>query len=103
MIIAFDFDGVLSEKGIQRLAIKMRRERNEIWIVTMRKCNDFSNKELKPVLDKLGLTEYNVIFCNEQPKWELLKGINADIYIDNINDEFETLKEHTNIIPLLFK
>lgn len=103
MIVAFDFDGVLSDIQMQGLAVKMRREANEIWIVTARSEKEFNKNVLKPVLHKLFLTEYNVIFCNDKPKWELLKGINADIYIDNINDEFEIIKQHTNIIPLLFK
>ena len=103
MVVAFDFDGVLDDIGMQNLAIKMRREKNEIWVVTMRSENDFNKNVLKPLLHKLFLTNYNVIFCNEKPKWELLKGINADIYIDNIEDEFEDLKSNTNVIPLLWK
>ena len=102
MIIAFDFDKTLDDARLQRLAIKMRRERNEIWIVTARKDNDYNKSILKPTLDKLGLTVYNVIFCDEKPKWELIRGINADLYIDNISDEFEDLATKTKTIPLLW-
>ncbi len=103
MVVAFDYDGVIDNEKIQRLAKKFRSAGDEIWVVTMRSDNDFNKGVLKPVLKKLGLTEYNVIFCNDKPKWEYLQGINADIYIDNITDEFEILINHTNVIPLLWK
>ena len=102
MVVAFDYDGTLDDPALQRLAIRMRREKNEVWIVTMRRENEFNKNVLKPVLQKLGLTEHSVIFCNDQPKWELLKGINADVYVDNISDEFEVLRNHTTVIPLLW-
>jgi hypothetical protein len=102
MVVCFDFDGTVDDKRMQRIVLKMVRDRNEVWIVTARKENKFNKGILQPVLDRVGLTEHNVIYCNEKPKWELLKGINADLYIDNISDEFQTLKEHTNIIPLLW-
>jgi hypothetical protein len=102
MVVAFDFDRTLDDVRLQRLAIKMNKERNEIWVVTMRKDNDFNRNFLKPVLSKVGLSVYSVIFCDEKPKWEYLRGINADIYIDNISDEFETIRNHTNVIPLLW-
>lgn len=102
MVVAFDFDHTLTDIRLQRVALKMKRERNEVWVVTMRRESEFNKKALKPVLNEIGLTEYSVIFCDDKPKWELLKAINADIYIDNISDEFEILKEHTNIVPLLW-
>ena len=102
MVIVFDFDGVLSDKRIQSLAIKMRCG-NELWICTMRSDNEFNKNLLQPVLSKLGLTVHNVIFCNEKPKWEYIKGINADMYIDNNSNEFEIIKNNTNTIPLLWQ
>lgn len=102
MVIAFDFDKVLTDWAIQKLALKFRMANNELWIVTMRNDNEFNKKILQPVLDKLYLTQNNVIYCNEKPKWEMLQLINADFYIDNISDEFETILNHTNTIPLLW-
>lgn len=102
MIYAFDFDGVCDNVLIQELILKIRKQGNELWIVTMRSDNDFNNKVMKPVLDKVGLNKRSVIFCNNKPKWEFLQAINADIYIDNITDEFEILKNHTNVVPLLW-
>lgn len=102
MVVAFDFDGTIEDKRLQDFAIKLRRSDNEVWIVTMRSDNSFNNEKLKPVLNKLGLSKYNVMFCANKPKWEVLKDINADLYIDNISDEFEVIKNHTNTIPLLW-
>lgn len=102
MVYAFDFDGTVDDTRLQELAIKLRKEKNEVWVVTMRRDNEFSNAKMKPVLNKLGLTKYNVIFCDGKEKFEYLKSINADIYIDNIMDEFETIKNHSHTVPLLW-
>lgn len=102
MVIAFDFDHTITDIRLQRLAKKMIRERNEVWIVTMRKENDFNKKIVKPVLDKIGLPEMRVIYCDEKPKRDFLAGINADVYVDNISTEFSQIINHTNTVPLLF-
>lgn len=102
MVVAFDFDKTLDDKRMQDFALKLKRSDIEIWIVTMRRDNEFNNNILKPVLNRLGLSKHNVVFCDEKPKWEYLKSINADLYIDNITDEFEIIKNHTNTIPLLW-
>ena len=102
MVIAFDFDKTIADERLHRFAKKMKREGNEIWIVTMRSDSYFNRSVLNPTLGKLGLTEHNVIFCDEKPKEEILQMINADIYIDNISDEFESISGHTNTIPLLW-
>lgn len=44
----------------------------------------------------------NVIYTNNKPKIELIQSINADIYIDNITNEFRAIGDYTNTIPLLF-
>lgn len=102
MIYAIDYDGTIDDVRLQRLALKLIKQKNEIWVVTMRSDNEFNNSAIKPVLDKLGLSKYSVVFCGNKPKFEYLQAINADVYIDNITDEFESLKEHTNIVPLLW-
>lgn len=102
MVIAFDFDGVLDNILLHGFIKKIRKSENEIWVVTMRKDNEYNNKIMAPVLNKLGISKFNVIFCNDKPKWEWLKDINADIYIDNIFDEFDVIKNYTNTVPLLW-
>ena len=102
MIVAFDFDGTIDDARLQNLAKKLRGEKNEVWIVTARRETQYNHDLLKPVLNKIGLTNYQVIFCDDKPKWELLQSINADIYIDNISNEFDIIKNHTNTIPLLW-
>lgn len=102
MVVAVDFDGCIDSEQMQRLIKKLNKERNEVWIVTARRGNNFDKDKLKTVLMAVGLTEYHVIYCNGKPKYDMLQMLNADIYIDNISDEFESLFNHTNVIPLLF-
>ena len=92
----------MSEVIIQSLAKKLIEEGNEIWVVTMRKDNEFNNKIINPILKKINLTKFNVIYCNDKPKIEMLEMINADIYIDNLSTEFDNILRGTNIVPLLF-
>jgi hypothetical protein len=102
MVIAFDFDRVISDKRIQDLAKKMRSCKIETWVITMRKDNVFNRNVVYESIKNAGIGFGNVIFCNEKPKEEMLQMINADIYIDNISDEFESIINHTNTIPLLW-
>ncbi len=102
MVIAFDFDGTIDDIRLQNLANKMKFEKNEVWVVTARRYTKYNADLIKPVLNKIGLTNYQVIYCDDKPKWELLQSINADIYIDNISSEFDIIKNHTNTIPLLW-
>lgn len=101
MIISIDYDKCLSDKRIQTLVKRMVIERNEVWVITKRSDNDYCRNELKPVLDKVRLTFGNVIFCGNRPKLEMIQMVNADIYIDNISNEFQDILNHTNTIPLL--
>jgi len=102
MVVAFDYDGILSLSKVQKLVKKMIREGMEVWIVTARRDNDFNQNKLKPVLEKLGLTEHRVIYVDEKPKIEYLKLINADLYIDNDSSEFYEINNFTNTIPVLY-
>lgn len=101
-IIAIDFDGVLTDEWFLKLAKKLVKEKNEVFIVTMRSDNEFNNKRIEPILRELQLTKYNVVYCNKKPKLEMLEMINADVYIDNIDAEFHNILRNTNIIPLLY-
>ena len=101
-IIAFDFDETLSTSRLQVLAKKLRKEKNELWIITARTDNDFNKDYLRPILKSLFIPECNVIYCSHNPKLEMIKMVNPDIYIDNITDEFEDILNHTNTIPLLW-
>ena len=102
MNIALDFDGVITDVDLHRLIFILKKNGNEIWIVTARDDNEFNLKFMQPYLTKFGLTKYSVIFCGDKEKWEILKKINSDIYIDNISDEFENIKNHTSVTPLLW-
>lgn len=101
MIIAIDFDGVLTNYKMQILAKKMISEKNDVWIVTKRRIG-MDNKDLQKVLDFIRLPMSKVIFTNNKDKEEFLKGINADIFIDNENNEFANLMSYSNVLPLHF-
>ena len=100
--ICFDFDSTFTDLRIQTLAKKLIRERNEVWIVTARKENEYNKKIVLNLATKVGLSEHSIIYANEKPKFELLRAINADVYIDNISDEFDKIKNYSNTVPLLW-
>lgn len=102
MIVAFDFDKVMDDIKIQIFAKKLISERNEVWVVTARKDNDYNHKIIDGVIKRIGLSKYNVIYCDEKPKYDFLQAINADLYIDNINNEFQIINNHTKTIPVLY-
>ena len=102
MVYAFDFDGTLDNESVIRFAKKLAIEGNELWVVTMRRDDEFNNKKIDPYLKKIGLSKYSVMFSGGKEKWQLLNIIGADVYIDNISDEFEIIKNHTGAIPLLW-
>lgn len=102
MVIAFDFDSTITNKQVQKLANKFVSQGNEIWIVTARRDNDYNVNTMLSELKGVKITNHQFLFSNSKPKYEILKDINADLYIDNITDEFEMIQRHTNTIPLLF-
>ena len=101
-IFAIDFDGVMDDIRIQNLVKKLIQEGNEIWIVTARKENEFNKNIVLNLSNKIGISEYRIIYSNGKPKFDMLNAVNADIYIDNISDEFEKIKNYSNTIPLLW-
>ncbi len=103
MVVAFDFDGVADDNKVQKLIRKLIVTGNEVWIVTMRKENEFNKNIVNAVISKLGMTIYSVIFCNDKPKLEMIKMLNADLYIDNNDFEFSEIMNYSMTIPLLFK
>ncbi len=98
-VIAFDFDGVLDDPKMQKFCRKLKSEGNEIWIVTARSDNDFNKSK---ILNKIGISEYMVLYAGNKSKVPLLESITADLYIDNITKEFFDIQNHTKTIPVLF-
>lgn len=103
MVIAVDFDETLTDKRIERLILKFSEQGNEVWVVTARRDNEFSRSALLPVLKRLKLTIFNVMFCNGKPKIDFLEAIGADMYIDNEYYEFEAIASNTETVPLLWQ
>lgn len=103
MIFCVDYDGVADDPRVQRFIKKAILELNEVFIVTARRQNEFSENEMKFFLKNTGMQKEMIIFCDEKPKMEILFGINADIYIDNIDDEFQNILNSTDVLPMLLK
>lgn len=102
MVYAFDFDGVADTEKMQRFIIKLKRERNEVWIITKRREDKFNKDYMAPVLKKIFVSEANIIFSNNKSKIELIKAINADVYIDNISEELNDINNYTDSVSLLY-
>jgi CTP synthase (UTP-ammonia lyase) len=101
LVVAVDFDGVLSEIKIQNLVKKFRLSGVQVWVVTARKETTYNIELIEKVICNLGISSHQVIYCNEKPKFELIEALNADIYIDNINKEFLNINT-TKTVPLLY-
>ena len=102
MVVAFDFDGCLSEYKVQVLAKKMVRSGGiEVWVVTKRRSGEH-NKDLFLVLDKVGISKSQVIYTNDKSKKEFLEGINADLFIDNDVMDFYEINNETNTLAVHF-
>jgi len=101
MIIAVDFDSCLSEANMQSFIRKARKSGNEIWVITKRREGEH-NVDLFKVLDKVGLSIGQVVFTNNKAKFDFVKALNADIFIDNESGEFEVINDYTNTIPLKY-
>ena len=101
LVVAVDFDGVLSEIKIQHLVKKFRLSGVQVWVVTARSENKYNIELIEKVICNLGISSHQVIYCNEKPKFELIEALNADIYIDNINKEFLNINT-TKTVPLLY-
>ena len=101
MVIAFDFDGVLSNLKMQQFARKCMRSGIDVWVVTARREGEH-NQDLHKVLLKIGLTLGKVIFTDSKEKIDYLKGINADLFIDDNSTEFNSIMDYTDTIPVWF-
>ena len=106
MKIAFDFDGTLEFKNIQKIAKKLIKEGNEVWIVTSR--YDLDNqynyvlngmkekylrkkvKQLNKIKEKLSIP---VHYTNMNWKGSFLEENNFDLLYDDNQIEEDHLKK----------
>jgi len=101
MVIAFDFDGCLSTYKVQQFAKKCITEGNEVWVVTKRRSGKH-NVDLEKVLKDIRLPLVRVIFTDDEDKFKFIRGINADLYIDNDSSEFLDISNMTNTLPVFY-
>jgi hypothetical protein len=97
MKISFDFDSCLGEERMQKLAKKFVEDGHEVWVTTSRLSDEVApskhwNRDLKKVVDEVGISILHVQFTNGDDKWKLLKGF--DMHFDDDMVEIELIEEH---------
>lgn len=96
MKISFDFDSVLAEERMQKVAKKFIKEGHEIWITSSRMNNEYGklnwNKDLLSVAKKLNIPLDHIQTTNGEDKWLFLKGF--DIHFDDNQFEIELIEEN---------
>lgn len=94
MKISIDFDGVLSTELMQRHAIDLILNGNDVWVTTKRYgviTNDWeNNNDLFFVTDALNIPRSKIQFTYRKPKYLFLTGF--DLHIDDDNKEIEMIK-----------
>lgn len=101
MKISFDFDGTLDREDVQLYAKKLLDAGHEVWITTARYRNNphirRKNNDLFRVANKVGIPMNKIIFCEMEPKWEVMSGEGFEWHLDDSDLELEGLAENTSI------
>lgn len=92
--ISFDFDGTIELERYQNIALKLKSEGKNIYIVTRRQ--DTQSKSVYEVADKVGIPHSRVYFTNGKMKWETIKRLGIGIHYDNNPDEIKLIEENTD-------
>jgi len=106
MVISFDFDDtvfyrdmIVNQYVIDLIHVLIERG-DEVYIVSRRKLmslyNGYTNEEVRELIYKID-PSIKVIFCNNCPKWQILKAIDSITHYDNAVFELETIKKNLNI------
>lgn len=103
MKISFDFDGTLSQIGVQKFCFDLIQRGYDIWITTSRilylNGSIPVHDDLMLVANSLGIPEERIHFTNAEFKSEYLENNNFNIHIDD--DPFELIKiEKTRVIGI---
>jgi hypothetical protein len=103
MKISFDFDGTLSQIGIQKFCFDLIQKGYDIWITTSR-VKEFTgaihyHDDLMLVANSLGIPEERIHFTNSEFKAEYLENNNFVLHIDD--DPFELIEiDKTKVIGI---
>ena len=94
MKISFDYDGVLSEERMRKVAKKFIDNGNDVWVTTTRFSNPDStwNRDLFKVAKDLGIPDDKIQMTNGENKWKFLKSF--DIHFDDDQIEVDLIEEN---------
>jgi len=94
MKISFDYDSVLSEDRMKKVADKFIKNGHDVWITTSRPPNPDPtwNRDLFKVAEVLGIPKNKIQMTDGEQKWKFLKGF--DIHFDDSQIEIESIEEN---------
>lgn len=100
--VSFDFDGTLDKPSVQKFAQDLLISDYDVYITTSRKEPKLApslswNDDLFEISDSIGIKRKNIIFCNLEPKYKIIKNMDFIFHLDDCFTEINLLKEHTNI------
>lgn len=100
--VSFDFDGTLDKQIVQKFAQDLLLSGYDVYITTQRQNNKLApslswNDDLFEISDSIGIKRNNIIFCNLESKYKIIKDMNFIFHLDDSFTEIDLLKEHTDI------
>ena len=100
--VSFDFDGTLDKQSVQKFSQELLFRGYDVYITTQRKEPKLApslswNDDLFEISDSIGIKRKNIIFCNLESKYKIIKDMNFIFHLDDSFTEINLLKDHTNI------
>lgn len=101
--VSFDFDGVLDRADVV-LYVKTLVERGvDVYICTSRLSGEDCpsgrwNDDLYQIVDILGISRSNIIFCSRIYKYQYFKHKDFLFHVDDSFDEVELINSYTNTV-----
>jgi len=101
--VSFDFDGVLDRADVV-LYVKTLVERGvDVYICTSRLSDEDCpserwNDDLYQIVDILGISRSNIIFCSRIYKYQYFKHKDFLFHVDDSFDEVELINSYTNTV-----
>ena len=107
--VSFDFDSTLELRSVQEYANDLIERGVEVWVVTSRFGDDelyrkffhtsinvdLTNKDLREVTDRLGISADRIHFTNMQDKWEFIENRGFIWHLDDDWIENEMINSRT--------
>jgi len=93
MKISLDYDGTLSTERGQQLAMRLKGQGNELYIVTARSKNDAL--PVYTIARQVGIPRENIYFTNGQSKWRQLNQLGIKRHYDNNPNVVDDIRKNT--------